>query len=403
MEILEQTKTTEIQSIANDINKGIEAFEKRKSELLEMASHADGLKIESIDDREGIKEVSRLRKDLKSARVEIQKEGKAMRDPLTSISKFIIEKEKELVAIIEPVEKDLKAQEDWVDAEKERIAEEARRKEEERINKRINSLAELGFKIEYSDLKSMTDEEFKEVLDAAKEQFEAEQEAKRLEEERKAKISSRKSNLFLIGMNYSESSDHFTSVYAPQEIITREAVETLDDNEFDVLYQSAKQAIEAEQARQAEERQLIRELQAKLEKEQKEAEEREAKLKAEQERIEAEKRALEEAKKEAELAKQRQIDLEKAKKEAAEKARKEALEEAKRKEEERIEKERKAREKAERKAAMAPDKEKLQAYLEAIQVKPPELKSDEAKEVLQYILTRIEEVLAYAAQKLEDM
>src|SRR5690606_7213949 len=92
MEILEQTKTTEIQSIANDINKGIEAFEKRKSELLEMASHADGLKIESIDDREGIKEVSRLRKDLKFARVEIQKEGKAMRDPLTSISKFIIEK-----------------------------------------------------------------------------------------------------------------------------------------------------------------------------------------------------------------------------------------------------------------------------------------------------------------------
>lgn len=43
MEILEQTKTTEIQSIANDINKGIEAFEKRKSELLEMASHAEDM------------------------------------------------------------------------------------------------------------------------------------------------------------------------------------------------------------------------------------------------------------------------------------------------------------------------------------------------------------------------
>lgn len=391
MEILEQTKTTEIQAIANDINKGIEAFEMRKAELIELASQAEGLDIESIDDRESIREVARLRKDLKSARVEIQKEGKAMRDPLTGISKFIIEKEKELVAIIEPVEQDLKSKEDWIKAEKERIAEELRRKEEEKINKRINALAELGFKIDYSDLKVMTDEEFDELLNEAQERYQEEQEAKRIEEERRAKIDQRMSDLFMLGMNYSESSKEFKHFYAPNDTISMEAVETLDDKEFDVLFQSAKQSIESEQARQAEEKRMIEQMQAELEKERKKAEEREAKIKAEQEKIEAEKRALEEAKRKAELDKQRQIDMEKAKKEAAEKARKEALAEAKAKEEARLERERKAKERAERKAAMAPDKEKIEAYLSAIDELPvPELKSDEAQKIMDQYLQMIQ-------------
>lgn len=404
MEILEQTKTTEIQSIANDINKGIEAFEMRKAELIELASQAKGLDIESIEDREAIKEVARLRKDLKSARVEIQKEGKAMRDPLTGISKFIIEKEKELVAIIEPVEQDLKSKEDWVKAEKERIAEEERRREEEKINGRINALAELGFKIDYSDLKVMTDEEFDELLRDAHERYQEEQEAKRIEEERQAKIDKRMSDLFMIGMNYSESSKEFKHFYAPKDIITMDAVETLDEKEFDILYQSVKQSIEAEQARQAEEKRIIEEMKAELEKERKRAEEREAKIKAEQEKIEAEKRAMEEAKRKAELDKQRQIDMEEAKKEAAEKARKEALAEAKRKEEARLEKERKEKERAERKAAMAPDKEKIEVYMSAVLgVSVPELKSSEAEMIMNDIHQRIEIAMEEGRKLLESI
>src|SRR5690606_4086310 len=205
-----------------------------------------------------------------------------------------------------------------------RIAEEERRKEEEKINKRINALAELGFKIDYSDLKAMTDEEFDELLSDAHERYQEEQEAKRIEEERQAKIDQRMSDLFMIGMNYSEASKEFKHFYAPKDIITMDAVETLDDKEFDVLFRSAQQSIEAEQVRQAEEKRIIEEMKAELEKDRKKAEEREAKIKAEQEKIEAEKRAMEEAKRKAELDKQRQKDIEKAKKEAAEKARKEA-------------------------------------------------------------------------------
>ena len=175
---------SEVAVIFEKINSGLEAFESRKEDLTALKSKAEGLKIESIEDKQAINQVSTIRKELKKARVEIENEGKAMRDPLTKISKSISAKEQELVAIIEPSEKALLIQERWVKDEEERIEQEAARKEEERIQKRIDRLREYGHEIDLFYIKSITDEQFEKVVDNAKAEFEKE-EALKAEQARK--------------------------------------------------------------------------------------------------------------------------------------------------------------------------------------------------------------------------
>jgi hypothetical protein len=168
----------EVAIIFDKINSGLEAFENRKEELTLLKSEAEGLKIESIDDRQGINQVSMIRKKLKKARVDIENEGKAMRDPLTKISKSISAKENELVAIIEPTEKTLLAQEKWVKDEEARIAAEEQRKEDERIQNRVDMLAQFGYGIDLNFLKGLDDEQFGKVVESARAEHEKEGAAK---------------------------------------------------------------------------------------------------------------------------------------------------------------------------------------------------------------------------------
>lgn len=184
---------TKVSVIADKINNGLEAFELRKSELAVLRYEAYGLKIESIEDKETINKVSVIRKKLKAARVEIQNEGKAMRDPLTEISRSISAKEKELVAIIEPTESELEKQENWVKSEKERIRQEEEEAHRQRMQKRIDSLALYGYSIDYKDITSISDETFGKYLEQAKIQHEREQaekeEAERLRIEEEARLN----------------------------------------------------------------------------------------------------------------------------------------------------------------------------------------------------------------------
>ena len=169
---------SEVAIIFDKINAGLEAFESRKEDLIQLKSKAEGLKIESVEDKQTINQVSTIRKELKKARVDIENEGKAMRDPLTKISKSISAKENELVAIIEPTEKTLLAQEKWVKDEEARIEAEEKRKEDERIQNRIDRLAEYGYGIDINFLKGLDDEQFEGVVTQAKAEYEKEVAAK---------------------------------------------------------------------------------------------------------------------------------------------------------------------------------------------------------------------------------
>lgn len=322
---LELKQTSQLTVIARKIDSGLEAFEKRKSELTLLKSEAEGLKIESLEDRATINQVSVIRKKLKSSRVDIAKEGKAMRDPLTAVSRMISEKEKELIDIIEPTEKELQQQEKWVEDEKDRIRQEEIRVENERIQKRIDALAAYGFQIDYADIKQMGDETFTRYLEAAKAQHEKEQ-AEKAEAERLR--------------------------------VEQEEKKRLER--------------EAEQKRIAAERE-------ELEKLRKESAELEARLRAEQEKVEIERRRIEEEK--VRIAREKELAEARAK--AAEEAKIRAIEEAKFEAELKKEAEQKAREAAEKKAARQPDKVKLKAFVDAIKAVPaPEMKTTEGKGVL---------------------
>lgn len=174
-EVLTQQATgLEIQTIANNIKSGLEIFESRKADLTELAGKAAGLKVSGIDDTETLKQVSTIRKTLKAQRVSIEKEGKSMRDPLTAISKHISTKEKELVNIIEPTERELQAQEKWVEDEKEKIRKEAEEKERQRVQARIDQLAQYGYQIDIAHVQSLSDDDFAGIVDEAKSEWDKE-------------------------------------------------------------------------------------------------------------------------------------------------------------------------------------------------------------------------------------
>lgn len=364
IEVIEEIKTDNSLVKANDqINTGLAVFENKKAELTSLASESK-ITISGIDDKENIKKADAQRKLLKAQRVQITKDGKAMRDQLTVVSRKISEKEKELIGIISPVEDDLQNQLDKVEAEKERLRQIEIEKENKRIQDRIDSLNNYNHTIDFLSVKSMSEDDFSITLTQAKMAYEAEQ-ARLAEEERlrlEKEIEDRKA---------------------------REAEEKRLSEERAEL-----ERIRAEQEAAAEK---IREQQEAIRKEQEAAQ---AKLRAEQEVVEAEKRAIE-AEKERQ---RREEEIKKAREEATEAARLQAIEDAKEADRLKKEAEEKARIEAEKKAARRPDKIKIKEYISAIKEVPvPELKTSEAKLVMVSIQELISRFDNYASEKAEKL
>lgn len=353
--LLEPTQniTTELRVDTQKIAAGIKAFEAKKIELQELADSANGLTINGIEDREGLKVLSSKRKELKAMRVEITKQGKSMRDTLTAVSRNISAKEKELVEIIEPVEKELQSKEDAIEAEKERIRQGEIERENARIQKRIDALAQYGYQIDYTDIKAMSDETFDKYLEAAKAQFENEQ-AEKAEQERLQR--------------------------------EREEKERLER--------------EAEAKRIEDERKELEALRKKQEEAQRIIDEQNARIAAENKRIEDEKAAIEAARQKEIEDKKRAEEIRIAQEKAAESARLKAIEDAKEAERIRAEKEEKERIAAERKAARQPDKIKIQEYIKAIKSVPvPDMKTEDGQVIMSQIQELITRFDAYSTEK----
>jgi hypothetical protein len=178
--------------IFENINAGLKAFEEKKKDLIKLQQDASGLTIDSIDDKIAINQVSTWRKKLKSERVEIEKQGKSMRDPLTKLNKSISAKQDELIDIIGPTEKDLQSKEDWVKGEQDKIDQAEARRKQELIQARIDRLRAYGFEIDLTFITALGDEDFDKVLDNARIEYEKGEAIKaeeaRLEQERQAQI-----------------------------------------------------------------------------------------------------------------------------------------------------------------------------------------------------------------------
>lgn len=234
------------------IETGLNSFEKKKTELEVLAKEAKGLTLPNLHDKEQYKKIVECRKKLKGARIPIQKEAKELRDIINPFIKQISEREKELIAITDTEEKRLAQLEDLYDQEQERIKKEKAEAEKKRIQERIDKLQQYGRAHDYLELMAMDDDNFNEILEMAKNDFEDEQ--KRIKEEQEE-----------------------------QERLKKEEEERLAKIK-------AEQEAERKRLKEAENKQ--REEREKFEKEKQEFAERQ---KAEQEKIDAEKqRALEE-------------------------------------------------------------------------------------------------------------
>lgn len=321
---MSEVNTTEITRF---IESELEKFDVTTETLKAMVEPVKGLTIAGIDDRDDYIKVRESRLMLKNKRVEIEKNGKALRENAVKFQRAVIAREKELIDIIEPEELRLKNEETKYEQLKEQQRIENERKEAERIQSRINQLAKFNYAIDFYEAKIMPDEEFDALLSNAQEEYNAE--LQRIEAEK-----------------------------AAQERLRQEEAERirLEREELD--------RIRAEQAKRE------AELKAERERIANEQAEREASIRAEQEKIrkaqearEAELRA-EQAKLEAE---KRRIELEEAKQKAAEQARIESEERAKREEQVRIERENQARIEAQRQEALKPFKVKMLDFAERLQ------------------------------------
>lgn len=358
--ITPEPATTNINSLA--------VLDQREASLIELRDKYTGLKVNGVEDREGYKAVRAARILLKSERVQIAKDGKALRDSATKFSQCVIAREKELIAIISQTEDELAAEEQRIDEERERLRIQKEREEQEALQKRIDALAKFGYAEDLYTLSIMPEEDFQALLGHAEGEWQKEQEriaVEKAEAERKRKEEEER---------LQKEREELARQRAYQERIAREQEER---------EQAFRLEQEAKEKLQREREEAIR----------KEQERKEAELRAEREKLEEEKRRIAEEKR-----------LEQARAEAAERARIEEQERIKREAEEKELAAQRAEMEAKRQEALKPDKEKLIAFARKIsEIEPPLLNTVEAinlsGEAID-LLTKASELLIEKSQKL---
>ncbi len=303
-----EKKQSEIAVISQNIETGLQAFEARKTELTNKVAKYKDLTIKDVDDKKGYEAVSAARKDLKAERVQIEKEGKSMRDPLTAMNKTIKAKEDELVAIVGEPEDSLAEKEKKYLEEVQKVKDQAAKEERDRIQAMYDVLKSYNFPVTLDQLTNISDEHYQEALSHAKKAFEAE-ETKRLAAEKEAAEAKEKELQRL-----ADEKAEMERIKVQQEETARKQA-------------AAQKIIDDENSRIAKEKADLA-----------------AKQKAQTE------------------AAQREKELEAARKDAAAKEKARAEQEAKDKEAARVAKEEKDRAAAEKKARMAPDKDKLTQF-----------------------------------------
>lgn len=143
-------------------NFDIEQFNPGVAELTALATSYRGLSIAGIEDEAGYELVHRARIDLRNKRVAIQKTGKSLREDANAFAKKVIEREKELIALVEPIEIELSDKQEAIDLEIER------QKRLAFLPERIEKMN--GIKTPYSEtaLLSMDEEAFTAYFNDAK-------------------------------------------------------------------------------------------------------------------------------------------------------------------------------------------------------------------------------------------
>lgn len=119
-------------------------FEVKEEDLKQKVAQYSLLVVTGVDDKAGRKAVSEARKDLKFIRTGVTGTGKDLRENFTKVTKAIIAREKELIAITQPEEDRLAQIEKDIAEEEEELERIRLHEEQERIISRTKELESYG-------------------------------------------------------------------------------------------------------------------------------------------------------------------------------------------------------------------------------------------------------------------
>lgn len=175
----------------NEVNFSIEAFDPTESKLNELVQETAHIVEVNLDDPEQLAIVKRGRLNLRSARVSLEKTGKAMRDGANAFSKKVIARENELVAIIEVEEKRL------ADFEKKAAELAEHRLRISLLPERKARLEQIGITLEDDVINTMTSLQFEtNINQLVAEKNEADRlENERIQKERQAELDAKEAEI----------------------------------------------------------------------------------------------------------------------------------------------------------------------------------------------------------------
>lgn len=301
----------------------LDLFNPKKAELMEVLKlNKDAVNIEIVD-AETRDQVHKAQMAFRDARTSTKELWKSIRDEANKFCDKVIEREKEILAEITPIEEKLKAKKEAYDQIKENERKQKELEAERKFDERQERLIAYGYAHPSFELKVMEDSAFESLLEEKKQKFELAE----AEKARQEKISARKDQLFKIWVYLDDNHYVNNSLLISRD---KDTIESCDDDAFEAFVKEVSDLIEKS-------RQEARDRQIEQEKKEKELKDREDAIK--QKEAEAEK---------ARQDKIRTEELEKATKDAEAKATKETEERIKREQEE---KERKEKAEAEKKIA----------------------------------------------------
>jgi hypothetical protein len=150
--------------------------------IAEMKAQYMGFAIQGIDDKEGFEMVHEARMVVKGKRVAVEKRRKELKADALDWGRKVDSEAKKIFAKLAPIEDYLKSEENKVTEEKARIKAEEERKEQERIQGRIDTLLKYECSLPFFDVAAMSEDEFDAALEDAKIYFEANEIRKAKEE-----------------------------------------------------------------------------------------------------------------------------------------------------------------------------------------------------------------------------
>jgi hypothetical protein len=159
-----------------DNNTSLQLLSKREQELITLREEIKGLVIANHDDKKGYNAVRDARLKAKKARTSIVNDAKKIREGANKFISVVIAEQNRLIEIIEPEECRLVKMEEDFEEEQERRRIEEERKEQKRIQDRVDALGKYNHGIDLYYVSVMPEEDFQALLGHAEAEFNKEQE-----------------------------------------------------------------------------------------------------------------------------------------------------------------------------------------------------------------------------------